>query len=230
MVIYSVKGYNIHSRADNSVSETQTAELRFFGHDHDQNLIFRYVYEPFEESAEVSLMEYDLALNGSHLNDGPLPEQIEVFDLSWASATGGQTAQVMNFTFNDPATGGWRDMLFSVGGHALPDLTRVSDVRAFLQNASMTLPETDEPGTLYSVALDQIVGVEVSGFLDDFMGDDAADSFNFRSANNSTNETQAEDLPLQSTPDPVDAPAEHWDIVLDLPSEVTPNSGFDDLG
>lgn len=163
MATFTINGFDIRSDGDKTVTQADAAQLQYVSPLGTATLDYRYATND-AESAEVSLTDYNLILNGTHLNDAPLPERIEMFMLTWVEKQSLQTAQVINLSF-DNAIEGWRDFMFSVNGAALPDLSGASDISQFFAAATMTVPALGTTDVDYSIQLDRMPGVEVSGVI-----------------------------------------------------------------
>jgi len=122
MATFTISGYQILSEAAGYVTDIKAAQLQFVSPLGHATLDFSYASDD-PKSAEVSLSDYNLIINGLHLNDGTLPERIELFNLTWGMETRTDSSQVINLTYEDG--GGWRDCIFAVGRAPLPDLSAV---------------------------------------------------------------------------------------------------------
>jgi len=123
------------------------------------------------KSAEVSLSDYNLILNGLHLNDGVLPERIELFNLTWGTDNSQDSSHVINLAYTDGA--GWRDCIFSVGSSALPDLTDPAQVTNMLNTAQFSVIAKSEMDQGFQIQLGDMPGVSVDGVIHKLFEDEA---------------------------------------------------------
>lgn len=164
MATFTISGYDIRSDANKMVTQTEVAQLQYVSPLGMASLDYRYTYNA-PNSAEVSLSDYNIILNGTHLNDAALPERIEVFTLTWNAQGIPQTTQVMNLAFGDAADANWRDCLFAIDGAHLPDLTDPGITAAFFDAAAMTVPARASMETDFTIRLANMPGVEVDGVI-----------------------------------------------------------------
>ncbi len=162
MATFTVSGFEVKSEPDNGVSATKAAQLQFVAPLGQATLDFRYV-DDGGSSAEISLSNYNILLDGLHLNDGVLPDRIELFNLGWSTDDTAGTSQVFNLAFSED--GHWRDCIFTVGDSPLPDLTNPATAQAILTTAEFSLPEGAETNNIYTLQLDDMPGVEVAGVV-----------------------------------------------------------------
>jgi hypothetical protein len=232
MATFTINGFELRSEVGGGVTDMKGAELQVVSALGSATLAFSYVSDD-PGSAEVSLSDYNILINGVHLNDGQLPERIELFKLNWMSETGPQSAQVMNFAFE--GAGGAKDFLFSVGEGALPDMSDPAAIDALLSTANFVLMEEDEGQTGLQIQLDSMPGVSVSGVIlnlfDDTSTAEQADTFHFFQALDADSfDAQAFDLDIlaedadASDPEPSDyAP-------IEPAPEYIPDPVLDDFG
>jgi len=123
------------------------------------------------KSAEVSLSDYNLILNGLHLNDGVLPERIELFNLTWNTENSHDSSHVINLAYADGE--GWRDCIFSVGQSALPDLTDPAQVTNMLNTAQFSVIAKSEMDQGFQIQLGDMPGVSVDGVIHQLFEEEA---------------------------------------------------------
>ncbi|GFE64705.1 hypothetical protein [Litoreibacter roseus] len=176
MTVFSISGYKITSDELSQVTTVAPSTLDVVMRTGVETLDFAYVeIEP--DSAAISLSDYNLVMDGVHVNDAPQPDRVEIFGLS--ASDQGQT-NVICFGFNNE-NGTVTDQLFSISDTPLPDMSTPDLANSTLANAFMTrLDHTDMPDG-FSISLPQIDGVEVSGVLMSmFEAEDPTDRFDFR--------------------------------------------------
>lgn len=182
MATFTVIGYEISSDTDSQVSESKAAQLQFVAPLGQATLDFRYVSEG-NQSAEVSLSDYNIILNGQHLNDGTLPDRIELFNASWPDWVASEgSSLVFNLAFSQDGT--WSDYIFSVDNDALPNLTDPDRAHDILSNSNFSTLNQTEPDNFFTLQLDEIPGVAVSGVVQKMFDanmplPDQADGFEF---------------------------------------------------
>ena len=164
MATFTISGFDIRSDANKMVTQAEVAQLQYVSPLGMASLDYRYTYNA-PNSAEVSLTDYNLILNGTHLNDAPLPDRIEVFTLVWSADGAQKSAQVMNLAFGDATDENWRDCLFAVDGAQLPDLTDPETTSAFFETAVMSVPARAGTETDFTIQLENMPGVEVDGVI-----------------------------------------------------------------
>lgn len=236
MATFTINGYDIRSTS-NMVTQADVAQLRYVSPLGTAALDYRYVLNE-SNSAEVSLNDYNLILNGTHLNDMPLPDRIEIFTLSWTAQGVPQTAEVLNMAFGDANTESWRDCLFAVDGPHLPDLTNSQTIEAFFKAAVMTVPGRDSKENEFTIQLENMPGVEVTGaiarfFAEQDSGQAEQDRFEFATQTDIGQEIFLHDyVALQEGPPELAATA-----TIDPPSDdavdplgaFLPETGYDDF-
>lgn len=173
MATFTISGYEIFSEAAREVSDIKAAQLQIVSPLGQATLDFSYASDD-PKSAEVSLSDYNLILNGLHLNDGVLPERIELFNLSWDTETSSDSSHVINLAY---ANGdGWRDCIFSVGDSALPDLTDPDQVTNMLNTAQFSVIAKSEMDQGFQIQLGDMPGVSVDGVIHQLFEDEANDN------------------------------------------------------
>ncbi|MEM9581709.1 MAG: hypothetical protein AAGA08_01200 [Pseudomonadota bacterium] len=160
MATFTVNGYEITTSEDNEVSDVKEAKLQFVAPLGEASVDYRYVSED-PNSAEIALSDYNILINGEHLNDRELPNLIEMFDVKWTSHEGPDNKQVFNLSFSDG--NGWRDMVFSVSKDALPDLSDTAQTNQLLEEALFSTINGGDPEQRYTIELLEIAGVSVTG-------------------------------------------------------------------
>lgn len=160
MATFTVNGYEITTSEDNEVSGVKEAKLQFVAPLGDATIDYRYASDD-PDSAEISLSDYNILINGQHLNDGDLPNLIEMFDVKWSSQEGPDNKQVFNLSFSDGD--GWRDMVFSVSKDALPDLSDAEQTNQLLEQALFSTINGGDTEHNYTIELLEIAGVAVTG-------------------------------------------------------------------
>lgn len=161
MATFTVNGYEITTSEDNEVSDVKEAKLQFVAPLGEASVDYRYVSED-PNSAEISLSDYNILINGKHLNDADLPSLIEMFDVKWTSKEGPNDTQVFNLSYSD-GSGGWRDMVFSVSKEGLPDLSDTEQTNQLLEEALFSTIDGGKPDQNYTIELLEIAGVSVTG-------------------------------------------------------------------
>ncbi|WP_298361333.1 hypothetical protein [uncultured Litoreibacter sp.] len=163
MATFTVNGYEIRSDLGNQVAETKLAELQFVAPLGEATLDVRYLSDG-PTSAEVSLANYNLLLNGLHLNDGVLPDRIEMFNATWTHEDGTtETSRVFNVAYSD--TDGWQDFLFAIGQAGLPDFRSIAAANNMLKGADYNVLEGADAGNTFTIQLENMPGVSVSGVI-----------------------------------------------------------------
>lgn len=160
MATFTVNGYEITTSEDNEVADVKEAKLQFVAPLGESTVDYRYASED-PDSAEISLSDYNILINGEHLNDSDLPNLIEMFDVKWTTKEGPDNTQVFNLSYSDG--NGWRDCVFSVSKDALPDLSDPDQTSQLLQQALISTIDGGDPEQNYTIELQEIAGVSVSG-------------------------------------------------------------------
>ena len=201
---------------------------------------YRYVNDS-AGTAEVSLSNYNILLDGTHLNDGALPERIELFDLQWSGEVDQQAeAQVLNLAFAE--NNQWRDYVFSVGNEPLPDLSNPETAQSVLANATFSVPDGAQLNNAYTLQLEDIPGVEVAGVIQQMFEAEQAeieanDRFDFIfNSDREASDTTEFDIAARAQDDDHLAPADHSQQNSgSLPADIDPYDpgvdmpSFDDL-
>jgi len=82
MATFSITGLDVISSATGQITTAKVATLQIVSALGDATLDYSYIAD-HQGSAEVTLSNYNLLLNSMHLNDGPLPDRIEMFNMRW---------------------------------------------------------------------------------------------------------------------------------------------------
>lgn len=172
MATFTISGYEIFSEAAREVSDIKAAQLQIVSPLGQATLDFSYASDD-PKSAEVSLSDYNLIMNGLHLNDGVLPERIELFNLTWDTETHSDSSHVINLAYADGT--GWRDCIFAVGNSPLPDLTDPEQVTNMLNTAQFSVIEKSEMEQGFQIQLGDMPGVSVDGVIHQLFEDEAND-------------------------------------------------------
>lgn len=173
MSTYKIGGYKFVSQMDGGIERMDVASLEFVAPQGSAVLGFDYI-SPDAESAEVSLADYNIVLNGTHINDGVLPERIEVFSLEAPGSNSGMTAHVFNVGYD--SEGATVDFVFSVGGANLPELNDVAAANSFFEDATMQRLTGTEMPDGYAINLLDMPGVEIGGILGDLLRAESGNS------------------------------------------------------
>ncbi|MCY4336598.1 MAG: hypothetical protein OXC60_18230 [Litoreibacter sp.] len=176
MATFSVNGYQLRSNSAHIVEDVQVSQIQIVSPLGMSTLACTYT-EDSPGNAEVALADYNLLLNGTHLNDGQLPDRIELFDLSWGMQGGNYISRVLNLSFK--SEGGWCDQLFAIDQDPLPPISSPAQANAFLGASRFSLVDTRETAGEIEIQLDQIPGVSVHGVLLKLFEFDAADTDSF---------------------------------------------------
>lgn len=234
MATFTVSGFEIKSGPDNSILTTKAAQLQIVAPIGQATLDFRYV-DDVAKTADVSLSNYNLLLDGLHLNDGVLPERVEIFTLQWSTDQAShEQSQVLNLAFSE--NNQWRDCVFAVGNAPLPNLGDPETAQAILTNGTFSVPDGAELNNGFTLQLEDMPGVEVAGVIQQIFDEDrlahvSQDRFDF--IYNSDQEApdmtafdiamRAQDTnPLAPHDTDVDLPIDPFDPGVDMPS-------YDDL-
>ena len=170
MATFTISGYEIFSEAAREVNDIKAAQLQIVSPLGQATLDFSYASDD-PKSAEVSLSDYNLILNGLHLNDGVLPERIELFNLTWNTENSHDSSHVINLAYADGE--GWRDCIFSVGQSALPDLTDPAQVTNMLNTAQFSVIAKSEMDQGFQIQLGDMPGVSVDGVIHQLFEEEA---------------------------------------------------------
>ena len=170
MATFTISGYEILSEAAGHVTDIKAAQLQFVSPLGHATLDFSYASDD-PKSAEVSLSDYNLIINGLHLNDGALPERIELFNLTWDMEATTDSSQVINLAYAD--ANGWRDCIFAVGSAPLPDLTDADQVTNMLNTAQFSVISRSQMEQGFTLHLADMPGVSVDGVIHQLFQDEA---------------------------------------------------------
>ena len=177
MATFAIKGLDILSSASGQITAVKTAGLQIVSSLGDSGLDYSYVTEG-RDSAEVTLSNYNILLNSVHLNDGVLPDRIELFEVTWESDEAQQTSQLLNLAFE--TDGQTRDCLFVTKGTPFPNWRDPDMLSWLLEGAQFGVVGDGQPD---QIALDQMPDVSISGVIRQLFGDDGArldeDQFHF---------------------------------------------------
>ena len=153
MTVYSIQGSRIQTNADGFIVDVRETHLDFITRVGSNTLETAYL-DP-EQSAAVSLSDYNLVFDGKHINDSVLPDQIELFNLQ---AQDGSSVKVMNFVF--ATDHGMVELMYSVGAANLPEFRSPAEASAFFNRYEpVNIFATDD----MALHLDQIAGVQTHG-------------------------------------------------------------------
>lgn len=237
MATFTVNGYEITTSENNEVSDVKEAKLQFVAPLGESSVDYRYASED-PDSAEISLSDYNILINGKHLNDGDLPNLIEMFDVKWTSHEGPNNEQVFNLSFSDG--NGWRDCVFSVSKEALPDLSDPELTNQLLQGALFSTINGGDTEQNYTIELQEIAGVAVTGAMQSLFkvgvtSPAADDKFDFTIDPNAE-DAQLANVDLNVQPDAAErlAPKPTEDVSDDSAIEqislTVPEAPYDDFG
>lgn len=162
MATFSVNGYQLRSNAEHLVHDVQNSQMQIVSPLGMSTLDCSYV-DHGPGNAEVALADYNLLLNGTHLNDGQLPHRIELFDLTWGTQNGSHVSRVLNLAFKEGE--GWRDEVFAIAESPLPSIVSAAQANAFLGASRFSLVDTSESAGIFQIQLDQMPDVDVRGVL-----------------------------------------------------------------
>lgn len=234
MATFTITGFELLSESGQGISEMKGAELQLVSSLGMATLDFDYVSDD-PDSAEVSLSDYNILLNGLHLNDGDLPERIELFELNWMSDDGPRSSQIMNFAYEGEA--GTQDLMFSVGRDPLPELSDAGAVDALLSTANFLRARDHGDQQSFQIQLDQMPDVSVSGVVlnlfEDAMTQEPADTFHFFQPSDADSfDAQAFDLALlaeDADANDADAPTMPDHGATETVPDFIPDPGIDDF-
>lgn len=237
MATFTVNGYEITTSESNEVADVKEAKLQFVAPLGKSSVDYRYASED-PDSAEISLSDYNILINGQHLNDSELPNLIEMFDVKWTAEEGPNNTKVFNLSYSDG--NGWRDCVFSVSKDALPDLSDAEQTSHLLQQALFSTIDGGDPEQNYTIELQEIAGVSVTGALQSMftvgvqnpLGDDKFDFTidpNAEDAQIASLETDIQpegnealpQKPIETVPD---------DSVIEQINLTIPETPYDDFG
>lgn len=158
MATFSITGLDVHSSATGQITSAKAATLQIVSALGDATLDYSYVAD-HQGSAEVTLSNYNLLLNSMHLNDGPLPDRIEMFKMRWDHDSAAKTTDMLNLAFD--GIDGCRDYLFVIGGAVLPNFGSTSGLATFLEHAQFSRLMDGNA----QLRLDQIPDVTIAGVV-----------------------------------------------------------------
>ncbi|MEM7470371.1 MAG: hypothetical protein AAF340_03400 [Pseudomonadota bacterium] len=162
MATFTVNGYQMRSNSAHLVEEVHQSEMQVVSSLGLSTLECTYM-DHAPGAAEVSLADYNLLLNGTHLNDGQLPDKIELFDLTWGTNGGSHVSRVLNLVFKE--ADGWRDEVFAVDQSPLPSIVNAAQANSFLSASRFSIVDTQDTEGAFEIQLDKIPDVEIRGVL-----------------------------------------------------------------
>lgn len=185
MATYSVPGYRFFSENGKENTSFAPAEIEIVSPAGTGKLDFRYLSSN-PENASVTLSDYNILIDGSHLNDGQLPDRLELYGVSWEAEGETQSASVFGLVYEDQ--NGITDFSFPLAEGSLPELRTSDDFVDFIA-ASKAYRLGDE-GEVISINLPEIPGVKVTGIIQSLIDLEAetansADMFDFDGADSS---------------------------------------------
>ena len=171
MTTYIIDGYKFSANSDAALTQVETAELQVIAPAGGGQFGFRYLTDD-TANAEVSLSDYNLKIDGQHINDGALPDKLELYGLTWSGKDGPVEATVFNLNFSEE--GSVTDFSFSVKGASLPDLSDLGAAGGFVDGAkAFKLGAADD---LMTISLPEIPDVRVADILNDLFDLEAQDT------------------------------------------------------
>ncbi len=238
MATFSIRGHDVRSTKGGmaEVQDVQPADLKFVSSLGGETVYFSYL-DNAVKSAEVSLSDYNIILNEVHLNDGTLPDRIEVFEMEWLSNAGLEKSQIINLAFDgDDAA---RDCLFVIDGAPLPPRIDVATMTNLLNTADFRLSDDISEGQDFVIHLSEMPNVDISGvilrlFEDATAVDEAADQFHFFQSSNLEQATMEADSFIieeqQADPHEINQPVAEPAAAENMPDTYVPDSNFEDFG
>ena len=178
MATFTINGYEMRSNTAHVVEDIQQSELQIVSPLGMSTLACTYAQKN-PGNAEVSLADYNILLDGVHLNDGQLPDRIELFDLTWGIQGGNYVSRVLNLVFRESDS--WRDIVFAVDQTPLPSLVNATQANAFLGASRFSLVDTRNTNDTFEIQLDKMPNVDIRGVLLKLFDGDSEenDSFSF---------------------------------------------------
>lgn len=236
MATYSINGYAFGSDGSGQLATLAPAELQIVAAAGNGDFSMRYLSDDPTE-AGVSLSEYNLLLDGEHINDLADTATLEYYGLNWSAD--GDSAAANILSFNLGAQDGGVDYSFSLGVGALPELNTVDDASFFLE--SVNAFKLGDEGSILTINLPEVPDVRITGVLNSLFQieeQETGDAFDFGGSTSSDGifgdehevmseiERQQEEVAENGRED---GPGEGHDQLPDNTELVQPEQ-WDDLG
>ncbi|NNK77366.1 MAG: hypothetical protein HKP40_01510 [Litoreibacter sp.] len=171
MTAFKLSGYTYSSEEGGPISAISPARISFVARTGVRRLDFDYFTED-PASVTVSLSDYNIVYNGTHLNDGALPESIEIFAISWPVDQGGKTSHILNLAFENGAKN--VDAFFSIALAPLPQFKTAEEMDEVLARSDLAKLDRDTLPNGFRIDLYDIPGVELSGVVPETPEDEQA--------------------------------------------------------
>ncbi len=171
MTNYTAKGYEVLSDHAGRMIGQDRSVLEVIVPNAVGKLVAHYLSDDAQQM-QVSLSDYNIKMNGTHLLDGVEPTAIELFTLR---ADRGAETVVLNFSYRTDKT--QLDRFYAVDGAALPELCDAAGLLGYLAQISVARAAGPE----ISIDLAQMPDVSIRGYVAGSEGriDAAPDMFEF---------------------------------------------------
>ncbi len=169
MATYDVSGYKFIAATNaGDIIAVEPVVLQIVSPTGSGELAIRYLTDD-PNDASVSLSDYNMLIDGAHINDGPLPEMLEFYGVNWTDNGTAHSAEVLTFAYALEETS--VDLSFSLGSEQLPKLNSATDVTQFMINSTAT--RLGGEGEAVSIKLPEIPDVHVTGIIQQLFDDEA---------------------------------------------------------